>query len=482
MTKEDGLSGKKILLINPWIYDFAAYDLWVKPVGLLYLSSFLRKFGYETKIIDCLDRLHPELLAREEKSKPQGKDDGRGKFHREEVEKPRLLSNVPRRYARYGLPLDIFEAELDKVGRPSAVLITSMMTYWYPGVVQAIKMVKKRFPDVPVVLGGVYATLLPHHAKEVTGADFIIRGPGEVPALRLVDELLGRERDFSISAELDSLPYPDYDGVRVGPFLPILTSRGCPLSCSFCASRLLFSPFRQRDPSRVIEEIEYYKERYKIQHLVFYDDALLVNSKRHIEVILKGIIDRRLNLKLHTPNGLSPRMMTSELAFLMKEAGFITVRLSLETADPKRQKAIGGKVANEDFERALRFLSDAGFAREGIEVYLMMGLPGQRLREVVESIVYVNSLGAKVRLASYSPIPGTADWKKAVALGLIADDADPLLHNNTIVPTGGDEFSLEVCSKLRKYANLLNRGLDSEENISIPTFLKEFLNGKRRDN
>ena len=94
----------------------------------------------------------------------------------------------------------------------------------------------------------------------------------------------------------------------------------------------------------------------------------------------------------------------------------------------------------------------------------------------------MNSLGAKVRLASYSPIPGTADWEKAVALGLIADDADPLLHNNTIVPTGGDEFSLEVCSKLRKYANLLNRGLDSEENISIPTFLKEFLNGKRRDN
>jgi hypothetical protein len=142
---------ESLLLINPWIYDFAAYDLWVKPVGLLYISSFLKRFGYKTRVIDCLDRLHPELVKRGGKNEPQGKKDGRGKFHREELKKPQLLSDIPRRYSRYGLPLDIFESELDKAGKPKAFLVSSMMTYWYPGVVEVVKRVKARFPRVPVI-------------------------------------------------------------------------------------------------------------------------------------------------------------------------------------------------------------------------------------------------------------------------------------------------------------------------------------------
>jgi radical SAM superfamily enzyme YgiQ (UPF0313 family) len=235
---------------------------------------------------------------------------------------------------------------------------------------------------------------------------------------------------------------------------------------------------------KVIEEIEHYHNRYGIKHLVFYDDALLVNSKKHLQPILKGLIERRFNLRLHTPNGISPAMISFELASLMQEAGFTTIRLSLETADPERQRAIGGKVTNEDFERALRFLSSAGFDLKEIEVYLMMGLPGQDISEVVSAINYVNSLGAKLRLASYSPIPGTPDWEKAVSLKLITDDADPLIHNNTIVSVGGGEFTIGICSRLRKYVNLLNEGLDRGvklfDSFPISSLLRGFLSGERR--
>jgi len=51
----------KVLLINPWIYDFAAYDEWVKPLGLLYIGTFLEKFGYRVSLINCMDRHHPLL-------------------------------------------------------------------------------------------------------------------------------------------------------------------------------------------------------------------------------------------------------------------------------------------------------------------------------------------------------------------------------------------------------------------------------------
>ena len=53
----------KVLLISPWIYDFAAYDLWSEPLGLLYIAALLREYGYEVSLIDCLDRHHPDLYS-----------------------------------------------------------------------------------------------------------------------------------------------------------------------------------------------------------------------------------------------------------------------------------------------------------------------------------------------------------------------------------------------------------------------------------
>jgi hypothetical protein len=70
---------KNILLINPWIHDFAAYDFWLKPLGLLYLSGFLRQTGHQVHFIDCLDPYHQAMLARGLKQS-QRHAYGRGKF------------------------------------------------------------------------------------------------------------------------------------------------------------------------------------------------------------------------------------------------------------------------------------------------------------------------------------------------------------------------------------------------------------------
>ncbi|MBD3276632.1 MAG: radical SAM protein, partial [Candidatus Marinimicrobia bacterium] len=91
---------KNILLVNPWIYDFAAYDLWIKPLGLLYVAASLRRNGYRVQLIDCLDRNHPEMRGMEKPG--DRKPDGRGNFHREIVDKPAGLESVPRRFSRYG--------------------------------------------------------------------------------------------------------------------------------------------------------------------------------------------------------------------------------------------------------------------------------------------------------------------------------------------------------------------------------------------
>ena len=80
---------------------------------------------------------------------------------------------------RYGISEADFRARLSRLPRPDAVLVTSLMTYWYPGVSAAIALVQEHFPGVPVILGGIYASLCPDHARAVSGADLVLPGPWE---------------------------------------------------------------------------------------------------------------------------------------------------------------------------------------------------------------------------------------------------------------------------------------------------------------
>src|SRR5271157_1621594 len=98
---------KNILLINPWIYDFAAYDLWIKPLGLLYLGGLLRENGYHVHLIDCLNACHPQLKSCTGIKLPKRHVAGHGELPKERVPKPRSLKNIKRNYNRYGITPDI---------------------------------------------------------------------------------------------------------------------------------------------------------------------------------------------------------------------------------------------------------------------------------------------------------------------------------------------------------------------------------------
>ena len=93
---------------------------------------------------------------------------------------------------------------------------------------------------MPVILGGIYATLLPEHARECSGADYVLPGQGETTILAFLAELTGfNADDVDINDNLDSLPYPAWDLSGDNRVLALLTSRGCPLRCDYCASRKL---------------------------------------------------------------------------------------------------------------------------------------------------------------------------------------------------------------------------------------------------
>ncbi len=452
---------KQLLLINPWIYDFAAFDLWMKPVGLLYLAGHLRECGYAVHLIDCLDRYHPQVLQLQGLSAPRLKAYGTGKFFRQRIQIPDVLQQLPFPYYRYGMTEEIFLEMLRSVPKPAAVLITSMMTYWYPGVFRVIKLVKQHVPDVPVLLGGVYARLCPDHARANSGADCVIQEyqPGRI--VRLVDEILGRKGSggefFDVSPAYDLYTHLDYAS--------ILTSIGCPYRCTYCASQLLCPDFAQRDPNAVFEEILHLYRTRTIRNVAFYDDALLVNASSHLKPFLERVIESRLSCFFHTPNGLHVRYITEDLATLLYQAGFKTLRLSLETVDLDRQQQTGGKVTGDEFQRAVDALKHAGFQGKEIGVYLFVGLPGQELQETEATIRYVHQQGVLTSMAEYSPIPGTKDWEVLEQAGYVSSDDDPLIHNNSVFLYLKEQRTFEQIQTLKDLVRGLNARIKTGERL-----------------
>jgi len=448
---------KNILLINPWIYDFAAYDFWLKPLGLLYIGSLLRANNHKISYIDCLDSHNPLMLHKSGKP-PKRHAYGHGQFFRKVIDKPDCLKVLPRNYCRYGIDPDIFRTELGRYLDTDIVLVTSMMTYWYPGVFDAIKIIKETLPGVPVILGGKYASLCYDHALVHSGADFVVRGRGEKQILKLLQKHFDEDIIFDPDVDdLDALPYPAFDLINRIDQLPMITSLGCPYRCSYCSSRLFYKKYLRRDPVLVANEIEHWQKNYGVTDFSFYDDALLVDPEGMIIPLLEEIKRRNVSCRFHCPNGLHLRQIDERLSKLLYESGFKTIRFGFETADFLLQKETGGKVQNEELSKAVIHLKNAGYKTDDIGIYLLCGIPGQKTADVTNSIDFVRQCGAKPVLAEYSPIPGTKMWTAALLASPFDIQHEPLYHNNSLLSCRNDDFSYEIYSKLKAKLKMLTK-------------------------
>ncbi len=435
-----------ILLINPWIDDFAAYDFWAKPLGLLTIAGILRMHGFKLTYIDCLDRFHPQITNTVNPGKF-----GKGHYLKRKIPKPEKLRDVPRTYSRYGIPEALVQKALRESPRPDAVLVTSLMTYWYPGVFALIKIIREIMPEVPILLGGIYATLCYDHAVEHAGADWVLSGESEAEVVEILERLTGfaSGRRF-LHDDLDTYPYPALDLQHAIAYIPILTGRGCPFHCAYCASGFLNRQFRRRSPEHVVEEIAYWHKKHAVKDFAFYDDALLIDADSHIMPILEGVIRRGISVRFHTPNALHIRPLSKQIARLLFRAGFKTIRLGLETAFFKNRQSLDSKVGPSEFEQSVSYLKEAGFGGESIGAYLLFGLPGQDIGQLEASIKIVRACGVKPVLAQYSPIPHTALWGDAVKASRYDLASDPIFHNNSIFACQKEPFSWEKISYLKK--------------------------------
>lgn len=439
-----------ILLVNPWIDDFAAYDVWAQPMGLLTLAGLLRRQGYRLTYLDCLDRFHP----RAPRSDPSARH-GRGPYLKTALPSPPGLEAVPRRYSRYGIREAWLREDLGRTPLPDLILVTSMMTYWYPGVRATIAVLRQTFPDTPIVLGGIYATLDPTHAERTCGADQVVTGPADGEVLDLIGRLTGYAggRVFD-PQDVDTYPRPAWDLRRRINYLPLVTSFGCPFDCAYCASRFLQPHCRRRRPEAVVEEVLFWHQTTGVTDFVIYDDAFLLDAAAHAVPILEGVLRAKVKVRFHTPNALHIRGLTPAIAGLLASTGFHTVRLGLETTLRPPGEAYDRKVDLGEFVAAADSLRRAGFTHREVGAYLLIGLPGQSPDAVADAIRLVKVQEIRPILAYYTPIPHTRMWAQAAAASRYDLGADPLFCNNAIFPCWPEIFAWESLSKLKEITRM----------------------------
>jgi len=397
-----------------------------------------------------MDRFHPEAPQTD----PYARF-GRGPYLKTRIPKPDGLEDIPRNFSRYGIRKEWFEKDLLSADAPDLVLVTSMMTYWYPGVKGAIRVVRGVFPGVTVVLGGIYASLCHEHAKSHSGADRVETGSGEKNILRLVGDQTGFQVEPKFDPDnLDTYPYPAFDLQTKIPYVPLLTSKGCPFFCKYCASHFLNPKRMVRSPESVLNEIKYWQENYKVEDFIFYDDALLVDAEKHAVPILEAVVNSGLNIRFHTPNAVHIRGISEKTAQLMFRAGFKTLRLGLETAAFDKRAELDEKVTAEEFKRAVSCLKAGGFQKDMIGAYLLAGLPGQDTVSIVDSINIVRENNVTPVPAWYTPIPHTVLWPDAVASSRYDLESDPVFSNNAILPCQKGPFSWKTLTRLKHLAKI----------------------------
>jgi len=318
---------------------------------------------------------------------------------------------------------------------PDEIYVTSMFTYDYKMVWDAIDFYKKRYPKSYIRLGGIYATICPDHTAK-SGADEVIAG--QHPE--------GKEYPPDPSI----LPYEQ-------DFAYLFTSYGCNRACTYCATHILYGAgIRQLSPDRVLSDIVFLRKK-GFKKIYFGDDNILYNSENHINKVLEEIIRNKIKVEIHIPGGMAGKDFTKETAFLMKKAGVTEISFAIESvsADVRKKMGRAKGTTEDDLETALQYADAAGFKRNEINTYFIIGLPYQKVEDMSETLVYLLKLGVWAHPQRLTPIPNTIDWKRMKLENVDYSDLD---YKTFVAPSEDfTEDDLDKIYKIARYYNIGNR-------------------------
>jgi len=377
----------KIALVRP---NYRSHII-TPPLGLGYLSSYLKKYGVETKIIDGL---------------------------KENLDLPGLLKEIQR-------------------FKPDAVGITCLTSFYQQVVLLSHELKKDK---MTTIIGGHHPTFLPYRTLTETRADYVICGEGEIPLLELARhrfcnrdiqgvyslENLKSEQQTIIKSpvveDLDDLPFPDWEQIdpRHYPHAPhgavvrgfpvgvMVTSRGCPYECTFCGvPKFCDRKIRFRSPENVIDEIGYLVKYFDVREIHFEDDNFTLNAD-NVKTICREMVQKKLKIHWACPNGIRADHVSPELIACMKKSGCYYIAYGIESVNPLILEKIKKKESIETIRQAIAMTDQAGISTQG---FFIFGLPGETQATLEENILFALTSGlSRAQFIVLDVLPGSELW------------------------------------------------------------------------
>ena len=375
-----------------------------EPLNLLYIATFLNHNGHKADVLDC----EAEGISNEE------------------------------------LEEHIRNNNYDVVG-------VAMLTAMYTQALNVCKTAKKVNPNIKTVVGGSHASVRPKETAEEKEIDVAAVGEAEVTFLNLlnafenntslkeVNGIAFKENNEVIQTkslekiqDLDFFPIPDRDLINMKLYRPsvsyyrrlpaytMITTRGCPYRCSFCATAS--TGYRMHSVQRVVEEMKLLVEKYGAKEILLRDDTFTLSRKRTVE-LCEAIIKEGLHKKVQWDCITRANLVDLELLKKMKEAGCWGIHFGVEGGTQKLIDTIQKDTTLDAIRNAFKWAREAGLETRA---YMMLGLPGATKEDDLATINFAKELDPDwAQFTITTPYPGTQLYQDAKDYGsLTSSSAD----------------------------------------------------------
>ena len=404
------MSNSRVLLISPQV-DYARMFGKASsttpsniPLNLLYLSAYLESKNIPVKILD-------------------------GQVH--DLDEQSLIMNIQQ-------------------FNPNIVGISCATPLVYPAH-EIARTVKGFSRQITVVMGGPHPTVLPEETMADENVDIVVRGEGEITLFELVqaikngsglDSILGityrdnghivPTQNRPLNTDLDSLPPPSWHLIPIGKYRPqvdiyyrfpwttMLTSRGCPYRCIFCASRKISGHrYRARSPENIVEEVDALVSQYGIRNIGMADDNFVADRKR-TERICDILIKEGYSKKVDWVCAVRADGVDEPLLKKMRAAGCRCLCVGIETGSQRLMNVLRKHLKLEKVEEGVKMMRKAGIKVRGT---FLLGIPTETEEETRQTIRFAKKLNLDfAKFNIITPYPGTELWEMAKERGLVEEN------------------------------------------------------------
>lgn len=381
---------KKLLLINPYNPQT---DHIQPPLGLGYLAAAARKNGIAVSLYDA---------------------------NRFKTDSSKLIKLIKKEKPDF-VGFQFYTMNFDHVKR-------------------GLETVKKTNENIITIVGGPHPSALPKETLADLGKnlDFAFCGEAEIGLPQLLKTIEEEENQFSdipgliyrkeeetiinepyFSKDIDEFDPPAWDLLKPNvypeaqhgaffenfPIAPIITTRGCPFNCTFCAGKLnTGSVLRKRSVTKVIEEIKYLHTVHHIKEFHIVDDNFTLD-RDFAKKILAEIIKLDLKISFAVPNGIRLDTLDKEIIVLMKNAGFYLISVGIESGSDRVLKLMGKHLSVKQIKEKISLIKSAGLDAAG---FFILGYPGETEKEIKKTINFSLNLGLlRANYFLFLPLPGT---------------------------------------------------------------------------